>query len=233
MLTVKIRLNSVRVKQGSFILAADAEFLQGIHLVTGPVGAGKSTLALIIAGCCRPDQGIVTGTGIGSTMISFQFPEIHVNGATIAKECRSWGCDIGILKEAGLDGCEERSPYSLSRGELKRLILSCVLAGVYDLLLLDEPFSSLDCAGKDMYCRLLSKRGQGGITILFTHEQSFFPRVDYLWELRGGQLIFLGAVPDAIRRWTFAPPWIRECIARGHVPENLTRDDILEAACRI
>ena len=45
-----IRLSGVTIKKGSFTLLADAEFGQGIHLLTGRVGSCKTTLGEILSG---------------------------------------------------------------------------------------------------------------------------------------------------------------------------------------
>ncbi len=230
---MKVSLEGVRCTRGAFSLEAAGTFGEGTHLVSGDVGSGKTTLALLLAGRVLPSAGSVRPEGIRTTMISFQFPEYHVTGATVRDECRSWGRDpAAILAAAGLTGTEERCPLTLSRGELKRLHLACLLTGRYDLLVLDEPFSSLDCREKERACQELSVRRQG-ITIIFTHEQEFLPRVDCLWEIAGGSLCCRGPLPGAIPEWEHAPAIFRALAARGRCPHNLTREDILEAACRM
>ena len=131
-----------------------------------------------------------------------------------------------------LSGKIDTPPLHLSRGELKRLHLACILAGAYDLLVLDEPFSSLDCSEKERICGEISRRAKG-ITIIFTHEQAIFPRVDWLWEIRDGHLLYLGRVPEALSRWDHAPPLIKKLVASGKIPENIRPQDLMEAACRI
>jgi energy-coupling factor transport system ATP-binding protein len=165
-------------------------------------------------------------------MISFQFPEYHVTGSTVAEECRSWGQDHGKIA-AGVNLSErmDTPPLHLSRGELKRLHLACVLAGTWDLLVLDEPFSSLDCSEKERICGEISRR-TNGITIIFTHEQTIFPRVDWLWEIRDGQLAFIGRVPEDLGQWDHAPSLIKNLITSGRIPKNISPKDLMEAACR-
>jgi ABC-type cobalt transport system, ATPase component len=207
-------------------------FDPGIHIVSGDVGSGKSTLALLMAGLAAPDRGTVCREGIGSAMLSFQFPEFHVTGLSVADECRSWGINPGpALASGGLEISPDRPALSLSRGELKRLHLACLLSREYDLLLLDEPFSSLDCPGKEWAAREISKR-TAGITVVFTHEQCIFPHTDRIWEIRNGVLAGCGAMPGALRAWEHAPALIRRLVAEGKVPADLTQDSVMEAACR-
>lgn len=229
---MRLVVESVRTERGNCPLFFRGTFSPGVHLVTGPVGSGKSTLAQIIAGLLRPSTGSVQKEGITTSMMSFQFPEYQVTGSSVRGECRSWGLDpVTIAEEVRLSGRMDSPPLQLSRGELKRLHLACLLARTYDLLILDEPFSSLDCGEKERICGELNRR-TGGITIIFTHEQAIFPRVDYLWEISGGELVSLGRVPDALGRWNYAPPAIKNLIAAGKIPENISPVDLMEAACR-
>jgi len=229
---MKIVLDQLAIQRDAWSLVASGTFEEGIHLVSGAVGSGKSTLALAMAGLFTPARGTVEREGTRSLMLSTQFPEFHITGLSVAEECASWGLDFKAViwsARLGIDG--DASPLALSRGELKRLHLACILARQYDLLLLDEPFSSLDCTEKERLCRELSGR-DSGITIIFTHEQRIFPRLDQLWEITGGELCALGRLPEALTRWQHAPALVQKLIALGRCPKNLTPENIQEAACR-
>lgn len=229
---MRVSLDRICITRGNFSLAADGTFDKGVHLVSGAVGSGKSTLALCIAGMLPPDRGTIQRSGIGSTMLSLQFPEHHVTGMTAAEECTSWGCEPDtILASCGLKGHNKTSPLALSRGELKRLHLACVLNNPNDLLLLDEPFSSLDCEEKYAFCTLIAHH-TSNITIIFTHEQSVLPRFDRIWEIENGILHDRGTPPEALKTWNSLPPLIKKLIAAGKSPRNISQKDILEAACR-
>lgn len=223
---MKITLDALRIARGDWQIAAEGTFTEGIHLISGDVGSGKTTLALALAGLGPATEGRIIPDSPGSRMISFQFPEYHVTGTTVAEECASWGLDPGRvlsgINMASKSGCD---PLRLSRGELKRLHLACVLARDYDLLILDEPFSSLDVCEKQRICRSLSGR-RHGITIIFTHEQAIFPRVDNIWEIRKSRLHSCGTPPDALADWEHAPAFIRALISRGRTPKNISPDDL-------
>jgi energy-coupling factor transport system ATP-binding protein len=230
---MKVSLTGIKAVRGDWSLSATGIFGEGIHLVSGDVGSGKSTLALILAGLFPPAAGRIERERIVSVMIAFQFPEFHVTGPDLESECNAWGVDPApVLRAAGLAGRMKAKPLDLSRGELKRLILACVLARDHDLLVLDEPFSSLDCTEKKRLCEALSGRKKG-ITIIFTHEQVFFPRVDRIWEITEGMLFDRGRLPSALDTWDHAPAMVKNLVARGKVPANISQADLLEAACRI
>jgi energy-coupling factor transport system ATP-binding protein len=229
---MKVSLAGVRAVRGDWSLSAQGTFGEGVHLVSGNVGSGKSTLALLLAGLYHQTSGTVEREGIATAMIAFQFPEFHVTGTDLERECIAWGVDpYPVLATAGLSGRTKVNPLDLSRGELKRLILACVLAKDYDLLILDEPFSSLDCTEKGRLCTTLSGR-KGGITIILTHEQTHFPRVDRIWEITDGMLFDRGQLPSALDHWDHAPAVVKNLMARGRVPGNISQADLLEAACR-
>jgi energy-coupling factor transporter ATP-binding protein EcfA2 len=229
---VKLVFDNVTIVRDNFSLEANGEFAEGIHLISGAVGSGKSTLALAMAGLIPIQSGSISKNNIGKSMLSFQFPEYHIMGISLAEECSSWGYEPGkIFSSPDLHGNNDRSPFSLSRGELKQFYLSCILNQHFDLLLLDEPFSSLDCESKKELCRCLSNRTTG-ITLIFTHEQAILPRVDRIWEIVNGMLLDRGKLPEAIRLWGSAPSLIKKLITKGQVPTNISYDDVVEAACR-
>lgn len=229
---VKLSLTEIEKSHGEWKCKIDACFIPGVHLITGRVGSGKTTLALLAARVLQPDQGVVQYEGIRSHALSFQYPEYHITGSTLEKEAASYGVDPDrALALAGFADERSEDPFRLSRGELKAFHLTCLFLRQWDLLILDEPFSALDCKGKLTVSGCISEYKKG-IILVATHEQHFLPRTDYLWEMRSGLLTFLGTVPEALKSWQSAPSPIRSLRAQGILPANLTQQDILEAACR-
>ncbi len=230
---MRVDLEEILLTRGLFTLRGSGSFDEGVHLVSGAVGSGKSTLALLLAELLRPESGSIRRQGITSALLLLQFPEYHLTCPTVAEEVASWGLEPDdLLAQADLSGRGDDDPLHLSRGELKRLILACTVMRNPDLLMLDEPFGSLDCAAKQKACRMIEERGRG-ITIIFSHERAVLPRVDTLWEMESGTLTGLGGVPDAIPRWRHAPPYIVYALDRGARPENIRLRDAREAICRI
>ncbi|NYT05889.1 MAG: ATP-binding cassette domain-containing protein [Methanomicrobiales archaeon] len=230
---MRLCCSGVRLTRGRFDMIADGVFEPGIHLVSGRIGSGKSTLAHILAGVRPPAAGVVSAEGITTTGLLMQFSEYHVTAPTVAGEIRSWGPEPeAILAETGLTGREGDHPLRLSRGELRRLHLACMLAQPWDLLILDEPFSALDGRQKELLCRRLEQR-PAGIVIIMTHEPLHLPACDMLWEIVQGTLMYRGRIPDALPAWDGAPSQVRSLLDRGVVPENITPAAIREARCRI
>ena len=230
---MRVDLKDLLFSRGSFCLRGSGTFDEGVHLVSGPVGSGKSTLALLLAELIRPESGAVRRRGISSVLLLLQFPEYHITSPTVSEEIKSWGLEPGpLLAQTDLSGRGDDDPFHLSRGELKRLLLSCMVMRNPDLLLLDEPFSSLDCIARHTTCGMIEGRNKG-VTIIFSHERATLPRVDAIWEMEGGTLKALGRVPEAIPRWRHAPAYLLYALEQGARPENIRLQDAREAVCRI
>jgi energy-coupling factor transport system ATP-binding protein len=114
---VRITVNRLSGVRDPWSLSASGTFNEGVHLVNGDVGSGKSTLALMMAGLIPLSGGNIEKEQIATTMLSLQFPELHVTGLSVAEECASWGvAPDKILNAIGLTEKKEVSPLSLSRG---------------------------------------------------------------------------------------------------------------------
>ncbi len=230
--TPRIRLSEVGRKRGAFILSADAEFEPGVHLLTGRVGSGKTTLGEILAGIGEPDFGTIQWTGERRVML-LQDTSYHISTMTVQEEAGSWHGDAAnIIGLAGLTGKEHADLFTLSRGEVRRLELAAILTGQYDLIVLDEPWAGLDEEAR-RWVRQLIDRHAHAIIVIISHDLTSLPRIDQLWEMDGGVLRQLGQVPACLESWNLAPPLIRYLLGKGVRPSGLSREELEEAVCRI
>ncbi|MBN2734774.1 MAG: ATP-binding cassette domain-containing protein [Methanomicrobiaceae archaeon] len=203
-----------------------------MHIITGNVGSGKTTLSMALAGLLKPETGEIEYNEIGKIFLSMQFPEYHLTKLTVEEEIKSWGLlPDEILKISDLEGTAKFDPMKLSRGELKRLHLACILSKTTDLLILDEPFSTLDPVWKEKFCS--HAKIQKKITIIFTHEQSVLPKADYIWEIENGRLNYLGKIPECLFKWKNAPIHVKTALSMGVTPDNIRFEDTREALCRM
>lgn len=135
--------------------------------IIGPSGCGKSTLIKVIAGFERPNEGSILEDGKEIKGISHEramvfqedavFPWLTVLG-NIEYGLKSRGISSEQTKEKSqyylnlvdLNGCDKIYPRQLSGGMRKRVDLARVLANDPRILLMDEPFGSLDAITKEM-----------------------------------------------------------------------------------
>lgn len=180
-----------------------------VFALLGPSGCGKTTLLRLIAGFERPDAGevYVQGVPMGrlppekrSIGFVFQdyalFPHLSVwqNVAfglrRLPPRERRQGA-LEVLNLVGLTVFQDRKPHQLSGGQQQRVALARAIAPGPKLVLLDEPFSSLDAglrqATRDEVRALLKSRGIGAV--LVTHDQEeALSFADRLGVMRAGSI---------------------------------------------
>jgi iron(III) transport system ATP-binding protein len=202
--------------------------LQGVNLevqsgsvaaVLGLSGCGKTTLLRVIAGFERAGMGSVRlgestlddghhflapeRRGIGYVpQEGALFPHLSVRGNVAfglqRRERRSKSVD-DLLEMVSLQSLEDRLPHQLSGGEQQRVALARALALKPKVLLLDEPFSSLDASLRVMVREEVSTllRSQGVTTVLVTHDQDeALSLADSVAVLRDGVIVQRGAPAD-------------------------------------
>ncbi len=175
-----------RALRGVDIQAEEGETLA----VFGPNGAGKSTLLAAIAGERRLDAGRIFFRGAEARRSRTDWRRrlgvlTHRAGLYLGMTARENLLFFARLKgvarpeaeirrrsgELGLGDVLDRPARVLSRGQRQRTALARALLGDPDLLLLDEPFSGLDAAGRKALRGAMKQSGsQGRTTIFVTHE---------------------------------------------------------------
>ncbi|TQN42215.1 iron(III) transport system ATP-binding protein [Blastococcus colisei] len=182
----------------------------------GPSGCGKTTLLRLIAGFDDPDSGtvalgdrVVAGEGRSVAArrrgIGFVpqegglFPHLTVAGnisfGLPRRQRRDGGRVRELLQLVGLDTVlADRSPHQLSGGQQQRVALARALAPAPSLVLLDEPFSSLDAGLREETRLAVSSalEATGATAVLVTHDQAeALSMADQVAVLRDGRLVQL------------------------------------------
>ncbi|MXW76422.1 MAG: ABC transporter ATP-binding protein [Acidimicrobiaceae bacterium] len=253
-------LDAVSVRFGD-VLAVDSasfEISSGeLVVILGPSGCGKSTMLRVVAGLQQPDSGRVLIDGADSAALlphqrsiglMFQqhtlFPHHDVAGnvefglrmAGLAPAQRAQRVrDLLVL--VGLGGFESRDVATLSGGEAQRVALARSLAPNPALLLLDEPFGSLDRGLRDRLTdelpQVLSEAGTTAIHVTHDHDEAF-SLADRLVVMESGRILRVGppgevwADPRTVAVAEFLGH--RNIVTRGSRLEVIRRDAATVAA---
>lgn len=213
-----LRIRSLTKRFGDTVAVDDVSFELGrseLLALVGPSGCGKSTLLRVVAGLLAADGGSVE---LGGRIVDdghdhvpperrhvglvFQehalFPHLTV-GDNVAFGIRK-APDVTsrvdhVLELVGLSQHRRRYPHELSGGERQRVALARALAPRPTLMLLDEPFASLDpnlrAQVRADVVRVLRAEGTPGVFV--THDQSEALAIgDRVAVMRGGSLLQLG-----------------------------------------
>jgi len=148
--------------------------------VVGPSGCGKTTFLNLVSGFDRPTSGQVTRAGVVRMVYQqdglFPWLTVAENIALGLRDMRDEREAERQLAEMfvliGLEEFANHYPHQLSGGMRQRVELARALAAPSDILLLDEPFSSLDYLTRlrmrDELARLLTERPR--TVVLVTHD---------------------------------------------------------------
>lgn len=210
-----------------------ATFIGGrFSLLTGPSGSGKTTLLRLIAGLTPLPSGAqltfdghplstIPATQRARTVaLLFQEPSTQFTMDTVENELRfalenqqvpptQMSAKItAALEFVGISHLRKRTLMQLSGGEQQKVALAIIVAMDSDVILLDEPFASIDPATRQvLLTRLVSLCHDHGKTIILAdHDLSgYAPWVDHLTVLRAGQLTTLSATATQARLAAFTP----------------------------
>jgi iron(III) transport system ATP-binding protein len=222
--------------------------------ILGPSGSGKTTLLRLVAGFDRPDSGrislgdrVVDGDGrhvpserrrIGYVpQEGGLFPHLTVEanirfGLSRAERRRSVGDLVDLV---GLGDLTQRYPHQLSGGQQQRVALARALAIRPELVLLDEPFSSLDAAlrasVRDDVRRVLAEAGT--TALLVTHDQDeALSLADQLAVLRSGRIVQGGSPAELYARPV--DPDLARFVGDGNLCQGVVSDgDVLTPLGRL
>lgn len=188
---------------------------------TGPNGGGKSTLARVIAGIIRPDQGQILLDGEDITAlnitqraqagISFAFQQpVRFKGITVktlldlaAGKPLSVKAACAYLSEVGLcaaDYVNREVNDSLSGGELKRIEIATVLARGTRLSLFDEPEAGIDLWSFQNLIQVFERMHQEihGAILIISHQERILNIADQIVVIAGGRVTQQGSKDEIL-----------------------------------
>lgn len=217
---------NVKGSNGGFRVEAAFRAETGVTALFGTSGAGKTTLLRMIAGTIKPEQGRIA---VGDLVLfdserhinlkpeqrhigyvyqdARLFPHLNVlrnlTYAQWAGKRRSTRKLQEITELLGIETLLQRKPHQLSGGEKQRVAIGRALLSAPQLLLLDEPLSSLDHARRQEILPYLERlRDESGLPIVFvSHEVDEVARLaDTLVLLEHGRVRTSGSVFDIFSR---------------------------------
>ncbi len=215
----------VHLALGAFTLAPTLATTSRRVALFGASGSGKSLTLEVIAGLARPDAGVVRlggetlfdaatqrnvppqGRRIGYVPQRFHlFPHMSV-AANIAYALRPGRSDRArvaeLLEVVGLTAVADRLPARISGGQQQRVAFARALAAEPRLLLLDEPFASLDDIVRTRLRRYTSEllRTIGTPSLLVSHNLVEATMLaDTLAVMNAGRIVQVGAGDDIMLR---------------------------------
>jgi iron(III) transport system ATP-binding protein len=189
--------------------------------ILGPSGCGKTTMLRLIAGFLEPDSGTIAfddrivagGPGRRVPPQDRRVGYVPQEGALFPHLDVAANIGFGLPRgQRGGDRIDEmldlvelprsfrhRQPHELSGGQQQRVALARALAPSPSIVLLDEPFSSLDAALRESTGRAVARalHAADATGLLVTHDQSeALSLSDQVAVLRAGRLVQAGSPSD-------------------------------------
>ena len=208
----------VEALKGASLRVASGE----VVAVLGPNGSGKTTLLLVAAGLLEPSRGevLLDGRPLAAQLpgarrrigLIFQEPDDQLFNPTVFEEIAFALRQLGtpedeveervkfVARELGLEHLLDRSPYTLSAGEKRRVAIASVLTYGPEFLLFDEPTAYLSVPWRRALESLISRlRAEGKAVAVATHDVAFAARIaDRVYLLKGGQVLAAGRARDLL-----------------------------------
>ena len=210
----------------------DLEVSRGERVgLSGPTGAGRTTLLQILAAVHAPSSGVVeiAGIDVGRSPFDARAFTMYLGSDLVASNRLRAVEYLDFVRQArGRDAnrpARISTPAALRRAELsadacidrlaigmrKRLALTAALVVAPPVLLLDEPFASLDDEDDGWFREWLAETRSAGITIMGCIN-SRAPRVvpyDTVWRMEHGRIVSRLARPGAERRADYAAQTVK------------------------
>lgn len=218
-----LEIKDLRLSRGDFDLEISLTLDRGMTgVILGPSGCGKTSLLRCVAGLERPQSGAICVNGIDigglapeKRKLGFVFQDLalfdHLDGrgnlefglrlAGEGKERRR-AISSALADTLKISSLLDRKPGTMSGGEKQRLAFARALATKPEILLLDEPLSSLDAPlRKELRRYLRTMLRQEGITALHvTHDvEEAVDLGDRIFLLNRGMLVAEGSPSGVLK----------------------------------
>jgi iron(III) transport system ATP-binding protein len=238
---VEKSFGAVRAVDGASLRVGEGELVA----LLGPSGSGKTTLLRVIAGFEEPDTGRVAiagreVAGNGSWVepehrrigMVFQdgalFPHLTVEG-NVGFGARRRERVAECLELVGLAGRTADFPHELSGGERQRVALARALAADPEVVLLDEPFASLDAGLRESLRVEVAEilRAAGTSALLVTHDQAeALSLASTVAVMRAGRVEQVGTPEEVYDRP--ASRWLAEFLGEADVLPGTAHDGVVD-----
>lgn len=222
-----------RLRLGDFTLNAEFDApAQGVTALFGPSGCGKTTLLRCVAGLQKPDHGFFSLNGAvwqddrgflppHRRPVGYVFQEASLFPHLSTRQNLLYGYVRAVKKGdvpavrfdetvalLGVERLLDRAPANLSGGERQRVAIGRALLSQPQILLMDEPLSALDRAGKDEILPYLERLHAAlKIPALYvTHDMAEAERLaDQLALLEAGRVAACGPLATILADPTLPP----------------------------
>lgn len=200
------------------VLGVDLEVPRGsVYGLVGPNGAGKTTLLGLLTGLRRADAGTVHldvdrhHVALVPDVPTFEpwltAAEVVDLSASLVGSTATTARVADELARVGLAEVADRRVGGFSRGMTQRLALAAAAVVDPELVLLDEPSSALDPAGRAAVLDLIAEWSQRATVMLSSHILADVQRVaDVVGILRAGEMVYQGPVQTLLDRY-LQPTW--------------------------
>lgn len=230
-----IRVEGLEAETGGRKVLKDLSFSlppSSLTVLLGKNGSGKTTLLKVVSGEKEKSSGTVSFPS-PSFLISFvpQNPGSCMLGGCLREEMDLWGAKdlqvFDVLAFLGISHLLDKPFSSLSKGQVEICALAAALCQSPDLVLLDEPLSSLDPISKRHLSSLISSlNSELGISFLIAEHdlEGFLPLSPHILVLEGGKKAAFGEAKEVMEElWKkgekdLIPDFQRLYLSRGFAP---------------
>ena len=204
-------------------------------VITGPNGGGKSTLARLIAGIEKPDEGRILFDGEDITDMTITDRARKGIGFAFQQPVRFKGIEVFDLirlatgrKISAADACKYLSSVglcardyinrevnsSLSGGELKRIEIATILAKAPKLSVFDEPEAGIDLWSFKNLIEVfegMRRDIKGSSILIISHQERILEIADEIMVIKEGRLAEGGSRDEILPGLMDTPSAVREC----------------------